>query len=229
MLKIQQTEKIMEQYFEILERCPLFEGIGKEELLSVLKCLEVRTEKYKSGEPVFLQGDAVRKLGVVLEGSIQIVRDDYYGNRSIVTTVSPPQIFAETFAFAGVSSVPLSAWANSDSAVMMINPEKIICSCSKACGFHSRIISNLVRVMASKNLEINKKLEITSQRTTRDKLMTYLFLTSREKGAKSFTVPFDRQELADYLEVDRSGLSAEIGKLKREGVLLCRRSEFTLL
>ena len=112
---------------------------------------------------------------------------------------------------------------------MFINPEKIIGQCSKACGFHSRIISNLIKVMASKNLEINKKLEIVSKRTTRDKLMTYLFLTSQELGTKSFTVPFNRQELADYLEVDRSGLSAEIGKLKKEGKLLCCRSEFTVL
>ena len=146
-----------------------------------------------------------------------------------MTTAMPSQLFAETFAFAKASAVPLSAWACGDSTVMFINPEKIIGQCSKACGFHSRIISNLIKVMASKNLEINKKLEIVSKRTTRDKLMAYLFLTSQELGTKSFTVPFNRQELADYLEVDRSGLSAEIGKLKKEGKLLCRRSEFTVL
>lgn len=219
----------MEQYFEILEKCPLFKGVQRDDISGVLKCLEVKIKEYRKGETVFLQGDAVCFFGVVLEGSIQIIRNDYYGNRSIVTTAMPSQIFAETFAFAKASAVPLSAWACGDSTVMFINPEKIIGQCSKACSFHSRIISNLIKVMASKNLEINKKLEIVSKRTTRDKLMTYLFLTSQELGTKSFTVPFNRQELADYLEVDRSGLSAEIGKLKKEGKLLCRRSEFTVL
>ena len=219
----------MEQYFEILEKCPLFKGVQRDDISGILKCLEVKIKEYRKGETVFLQGDTVCFFGVVLEGSIQIIRNDYYGNRSIVTTAMPSQLFAETFAFAKASAVPLSAWACGDSTVMFINPEKIICQCSKACSFHSRIISNLIKVMASKNLEINKKLEIVSKRTTRDKLMTYLFLTSQELGTKSFTVPFNRQELADYLEVDRSGLSAEIGKLKKEGKLLCRRSEFTVL
>lgn len=219
----------MEQYFEILEKCPLFKGVQRDDISGVLKCLEVKIKEYRKGETVFLQGDTVCFFGVVLEGSIQIIRNDYYGNRSIVTTAMPSQLFAETFAFAKASAVPLSAWACGDSTVMFINPEKIIGRCSKACSFHNRIISNLIKVMASKNLEINKKLEIISKRTTRDKLMTYLFLTSQELGTKSFTVPFNRQELADYLEVDRSGLSAEIGKLKKDGKLLCRRSEFTVL
>lgn len=219
----------MEQYFEILEKCPLFKGVQRDDISGILKCLEVKIKEYRKGETVFLQGDIVRFFGVVLEGSIQIIRNDYYGNRSIVTTAMPSQLFAETFAFAKASAVPLSAWACGDSTVMFINPEKIIGRCSKACSFHNRIISNLIKVMASKNLEINKKLEIISKRTTRDKLMTYLFLTSQELGTKSFTVPFNRQELADYLEVDRSGLSAEIGKLKKDGKLLCRRSEFTVL
>lgn len=218
----------MEQYLEIVEKCPLFKSVQRQELSVVLECLEAKIKEYRKGETVFLQGDAVHSFGIVLDGSVQIVRNDYYGNRSIVTTATSSQLFAETFAFAKVSSVPLSAWAYTDSVVMLINPEKIIGQCSKACSFHSRIISNLIKVMATKNLEINKKLEIISQRTTRDKLMTYLFLTSQEMGTKSFTIPFNRQELADYLEVDRSGLSAEIGKLKKEGALFCRRSEFTI-
>lgn len=219
----------MEQYFEVLEKCPLFKGVQRDDISGILKCFEVKIKEYRKGETVFLQGDAVNFFGIVLEGSIQIIRNDYYGNRSIVTTAMPSQLFAETFAFTKASSVPLSAWASSDSTIMLINPEKIIGQCSRACSFHSRIISNLIKVMASKNLEINKKLEIVSKRTTRDKLMTYLFLTSQELGIKSFTVPFNRQELADYLEVDRSGLSAEISKLKKDGKLLCRRSEFTIL
>lgn len=219
----------MEQYFEIMEKCPLFEGIERAYISGVLNCLEVKIKEYRKDEMVFLHGDAINFFGIVLKGSIRIVRNDYYGNRSIVTTAMPSQLFAETFAFAKTSSVPLSAQACSESVVMLINPEKMVVQCSKACTFHSRLISNLIKVMAYKNLEINRKLEIISKRTTREKLMTYLFLTSQETGVKSFTIPFNRQELADYLEVDRSGLSAEIGKLKREGKLLCSRSKFTVI
>ena len=116
-----------------------------------------------------------------------------------------------------------------ETEVLMLNAERLAHTCSNACEFHSRLILNLLRVMASKNLTMNRKLQITSRRTTREKLLAYLEMQAKQAGNPSFTVPFDRQGLADFLEVDRSGLSAEIGKLRREGVLTSSKNRFTLL
>ncbi len=209
--------------------CALFDGVGDRELTAMLGCLGARTGKYARGSVILGEGDPARELGIVLSGSAQIVRVDYFGNRSIVTEIGPGQLFAESFACAGAERMPVSVVAVRDSEVMLIDARRITVSCSNACEFHSRMIFNLLKVVARKNLFMDRKLEITSRRTTREKLMAYLTDQARQAGSDRFVIPFDRQELADYLGVERSGLSAEIGKLRREGVLESRQSEFTLL
>ena len=157
---------------------------------------------------------------------MRITRTDYYGNRSIVAAVKAPHVFGETFACAEVETLPVDVIAAEDSEILMVDIHRVMGTCCHACAFHNRIIYNLMRQTAAKNLMFHRKLEITSKRTTRDKLMTYLLLSAKERGSNSFTIPYDRQELADYLAVDRSGLSAEISKLRREGGADCREEPF---
>ena len=125
--------------------------------------------------------------------------------------------------------MPVSVVAVRDSEVMLIDARRITVSCSNACEFHNRMVMNLLCAMAAKNLQLSRKIEITSHRTTREKLMAYLMTQARQARSSSFTIPFDRQALADYLCVERSALSAEIGRLRREGVLESDKSNFTLL
>jgi len=125
--------------------------------------------------------------------------------------------------------MPVNVTASEDSEVLMIDAWRITHSCENACGFHHQLIYNMMRILAVKNLICNQKIEVVSQRSTRDKLMAYLMQQAQKHGSNQFEIPYDRQELADYLEVDRSGLSAEISRLRREGVLLCERNRFTLL
>lgn len=219
----------MKKYLPVLQKSPLFSEIGETDLLSLLDCLGGTVRDYPKGSTVFCEGDRPTYLGVVLSGEVRITRTDYYGNRSIVAAVVAPQVFGETFACAEVEALPVDVTAASDCSVLMIDVNRVLNPCCNGCGFHNRIIYNLMRQTAAKNLIFHRKLEITSKRTTRDKLMTYLLMTAKEKGSNSFTVPYDRQELADYLEVDRSGLSAEISKLRREGVLTAEKNRFTLL
>ena len=219
----------MEKYLPVLQKSPLFFGVGKENILPMLECLDGTLRICPKGSVVFAEGDRPTHLGVVLEGEIRITRTDYYGNRSIVAAVKASQVFGETFACAEVQSLPVDVIAAADSILLMIDVRRIISTCCNACTFHNRIIYNLMKQTAAKNLMFHRKLEITSKRTTRDKLMTYLHITAKEQGSSSFTIPYDRQELADYLEVDRSGLSAEIGKLRREGILTAEKNRFTLL
>lgn len=218
----------MKKNLEILKRCPLFDGMTDEELSAMLGCLGARQESFAKGQTVLAEGDPVRAVGIVLSGSAQIVRVDYYGNRSIVATLSPAQLFGEAFAFAGVPVMPVSVVATQPLEALLLDPARITEPCQNACGMHNRLIRNLLGLIAKKNLLFHQKLEITSRRTTREKLMTYLLLQAKRAGSSHFAIPFDRQALADYLEVERSGLSAEIGKLRREGVLDCNKNEFTL-
>jgi CRP-like cAMP-binding protein len=138
-------------------------------------------------------------------------------------------MFGEALAYAEVQYMPVDVVALEKTRLVLIDAERVSRTCGNDCGFHSRIINNLLHVIASKNLMMNQKLEVTSKRSTREKLMAYLMLQAKQKGSSAFTIPFDRQELADYLEVDRSGLSAEIGKLRREGLIECSRSDFTII
>ena len=199
------------------------------ELITLLDCLGGIIRTYPRGAVIFGEGDRPTHLGVVLTGEVRITRTDYDGNRSIVAAFKAPQVFGETFACAEVESLPVDVMAASDCTVLMIAVDRVLNPCCRGCGFHNRIIYNLMKQTAAKNLMFHRKLEITSKRTTRDKLMTYLHITAKEQGSSSFTIPYDRQELADYLEVDRSGLSAEIGKLRREGILTAEKNRFTLL
>ena len=219
----------MKDFFDILRECPLFDRIGDESLKEMLGCLNAKERSYKKGDVVFAEGDKAKYLGIVLEGSVQLVRVDYYGNRSILANIEPPQLFGEAFACAGLKSLPVDAVAAADTKILLLDAQRIARPCGNACPCHGQTILNLLHIVAKKNLVLHQKIEITSIRITREKLITYLLLQAKKAKIHTFTVPYDRQELADYLEVDRSGLSAEISKLRNEKVLECRRSTFTLL
>ena len=218
----------MKEFFPVLSRCTLFEGISLEDLTGMLGCLGATATTIKKNNPVFSEGDPAKYVGIVLDGSVQIVQDDYYGNRSILARAEPGELFGESFACAGISALPVSIIATEDSTVLRIDCCRITRSCSNACEFHNRLILNLLQVMAEKNLSFHKKLEITAKRTTREKLMAYLLWQAKAQGADSFTIPFDRQGLADYLGVERSAMSTELSKLRKDGVIDFERSRFTL-
>lgn len=217
----------MKKYLQILRKCPLFNDISEEDIIPMLGCLGTEVNEYKRNEAIFYEGDSVVSLGIVLSGRVQITQTDYNGNRSIVSCMEAPQIFGESFACVG-TALPVDVSAVEKSEIMFVDVRRIIKSCCNACSFHSRIIFNLLNIVAEKNLMFHRKIEITSKRTTRERLMAYLMLAAKDNNSNSFEIPYDRQGLADYLEVDRSGLSAEIGKLRREGVLESYKNHFTL-
>lgn len=219
----------MKEFYEIMRKCPLFDGIRMEDLSAMMGCIGGRVLSVAKGQPVWREGDPATHLGMVLAGAVHLVREDYFGNRSIVARVGPSELFGETYACAGIQSLPVSMVADEDSKVLLMDCRRITVSCSSACAFHSRIIFNLLRLVAEKNLVFDQKIQITSKRSTREKLMAYLLNQAKLQGSDRFTIPYDRQELADYLEVERSGLSAEISKLRKEGVLESDKRNFVLL
>ena len=229
MLKFQQKEKILEKYLKILKKCPLFEGIDESDLLRMLTCLGARVVSFDKKYTIFAEGSPARHIGIMLSGSAQISQVDYYGNRNILSEVTPTQMLGEAFACAEVSALPVTIIASEPCEIMLIECHHILHTCSNHCGFHQQLIFNLMKDLANKTILFHQKVEITSKRTTREKLLTYLMIQAKTNGSDSFDIPFDRQELADYLEVDRSGLSAEISKLKKEGLLDSHKNHFVLL
>ena len=219
----------MEKYFDLLLSSSLFAGIAREEISSMLGCLGARIAEFSKNDPVFLEGDAAGFLGFVLEGSVQIVQDDFYGNRSILTHAEQGDLFAETFACANMDTMPVSAYAVKNSKVVFFSCQKMLTVCSSACSFHNRLVKNLLTVVAQRNLNLSSKITVMSQKTTKEKLMAYLLDQAKKTGSLEFTIPFDRQALADYLGVERSAMSAELSKLRKDGVIDFEKSRFTLL
>ncbi len=219
----------MPEYTGIFEKCPLFDGISAAEYPKLLDCLHATVKQYRKNEVIFAEGVNARYIGIVLNGSVQISRTDYFGNRSILATVEAAELFGESFACAEVAATPICAEAKTDTTVLLFSFQKLADTNAPICGLHGKLIFNLLKITAAKNLLLHQKLEITAKRTTKEKLMAYLLLQAKKAGSRCFTVPFDRQALADYLEIDRSGLSAEIGKLRRAGVLKCTKNRFELL
>ena len=218
----------MENYREILERCPLFAGVDPGDIPGMLRCLGARTERREKGSPILSAGEPVDFVGVVLSGAVDVFRQEYDGSRRLLSHLTPGEIFAESFACAGVTSCTVDVTAGAETEILRLDIYRVTHSCSNACAFHSRLVFNLLRIVAEKNLQFHSRLEITSKRTTRERLLTYLEMVAREQGRGTITIPFDRQDLADYLGVDRSGLSAEIGRLRNEGILESRKREFIL-
>lgn len=219
----------MKEILPLLQTCPLFNGITPEDLSNILGCLGARQIQAKKGQAIFREGDTTVFIGIVLTGSVQLIREDYYGNRSIVAHIEPKQLFGESYAFSGAQALPVSVVADEDSQILLLDSRRITVCCSNACSFHSQVIFNLLRLVATKNLVLHQKIQITSKRSTREKLMAYLVTQAKLQNSKIFTIPYDRQALADYLEVDRSGLSAEISKMRREGIIECEKNSFRLL
>lgn len=212
-----------------LLKIPLFSGISAAELPSLLNCLGVKQKSFAKNEYVFVAGQKVRRVGIVLRGRIQIVKDDLMGNRTILAECGAWELFAESFACARVVHAPVSALAAEPAEIMFIDCQRIISVCSSSCRFHNKLVENLLKIVADKNLMLNRKIEVISQRSIREKLLAYLNAEAQKQNARSFRINFSRQELADYLCADRSALSRELSKLQAEGLVSCNGRNFEML
>jgi CRP-like cAMP-binding protein len=219
----------MEKFRSVLSTVALFDGMTWEEITALLSCLGGVRRSYGEGNVICLEGETARHIGVVLEGAVQVVDEDVFGRRSIVGVMEAGELFGEAFACAEVVKAPLSTWSKTNSEILFLEYRRVIHTCSDACSFHSRLVVNMVSVLAKKNVLLNQKIRYLSRRSTRGKLLAYLSECAKNAGDPVFQIPFDRQALADYLCVERSAMSAELSKLRQEGVLDFHRSTFRFL
>lgn len=218
----------MKKYLKLLKNTKLFEGITEAEIETVLGCLSACVMSYKKGDIVFHRGERITSVALLLEGGIHIQKEDYWGNLSILNEISEGDIFGEVYACLGNDKILNHAVAVKPSVVLFLDVGRILTLCPSACRFHGRLVQNLLSVLALKNKMLTQKLEHMSQRTTREKLLSYLSEQSLRTGSSSFTIPFNRQQLADFLSVDRSAMSNELSKMRDEGILLFEKNHFVL-
>lgn len=218
----------MKEFLPVLRSSVLLSGISEEDLISMLACLDVKTKSYPKDAFLFRAGDTAESIGLVLSGTVLIIQEDVWGNRNIISKATPGQTFAAAYACAAGSVMDVSVSAETPVTVMFLNVNRVMHTCPSACARHSRIILNLLGELAEKNLRFAEKLTHIGQRTTRAKLMSYFSAEAQRLGRCEFDIPFSRQQLADYLAVERSGLSLELGKMQREGLLEFHKNHFIL-
>ena len=212
----------------LAKRSPLFEGIGIDNLSALFSCLGVRRVCLAKGETLMRTGEKTDRFGVVLSGALAVSTYDANGKRTLIKLISAPEAVAAAQALSGADAMSVDVEANEDSEVLLFKAARIVTPCENACAFHARLVRNIMRTLAVKTLELNRKIEILSHRSTQDRLMAYLRAVAQQKCTVEFDIPFDRQQLADYLCVERSALSAEISRLSSLGLITSRKSHFAL-
>ena len=217
----------MKKHLEILKNAPLFSGISEEELLCVLDCLQPHTKVYEKGEYVFHQGDRPGSFTLLAEGVIHVQKDDFWGNRNIVNVIGSGDMFGESFAADG-SPLVNDVVASEKSVVIFLDATSLLTTCSASCSHHQTLIRNLMKIFAEKNRRLVQKMGYLSKKTTREKLTAYLSDQAEKTRDKSFSIPFNRQQLADFLSVDRSAMSKELCKMRDEGLIEFRKNFFKL-
>ena len=207
----------------------LFAGIHPEEKESILKCLSAVEKKYEKGDIIFLAGTEICSMGFILSGSVEISRDDFWGNRQVLGHGETGELFGEAYACMPGEVLMVNVVAAEKSRILFLDIGRILNVCTPACSHHNRLIHNLLYIMAKKNLMLTRKIDHMGQRSIREKVMAYLSFESEKQKKKTVGIPFNRQQLADYLAVDRSALSAELSRMKKDGLLDFETNIFTLL
>ncbi|RRD95488.1 Crp/Fnr family transcriptional regulator [Clostridiales bacterium COT073_COT-073] len=215
--------------FNFLAKVPLFRGILPQEIEAMKDCLHLFEKKYKKNDVIYYAGDSIRTLGIILSGNVSIEHDDIWGNKSILDNIGPGQVFAETYACVPEAPLMVSVIADSDCSILFIDVAHILQMCTKSCNYHSKLIRNLLIISAQKNLNLSRRIFHTSAKSIRGRLSSYLSYQATKQGSYTFLIPFNRQQLADYLSVDRSALSNEISKMQKDGILKVSKNQFTIL
>lgn len=213
---------------DILKKSPLFIGIAQEEIEKIMPVLESKMKVYQKNEMILGEEEPVENLGVILEGCVQVICEDVFGNRSILEQLGQGELFGAAFSCAGIKKSPVSVVTVTDCTVLQVPVKRLFELSAESSLLQQKFFINMVQIFARKNVMLGEKIRHISKRSTRDKLLSYLSEQSKRAGSRHFTIPFNRQELADYLCVERSAMSAELGKLKKEGILDMCRSEFWL-
>lgn len=214
--------------FNFLSKTPLFDGIKEKEIEHVLKCLKAREKSFEKNEIIFHQGDEVDEIGLVESGGVNIVVNFYWGDRQILGHINKGLIFAENYAAISGKELICDVVASEDSEILFLNLKNLMTTCKNQCGFHQSLIFNLLKISAQKSLNLSGRMMHIAPRTIRERVLSYLSEQAIIHSNPNFKIPFNRQELSDYLAVDRSALSNELSKMQKDGLIEFKKNHFSL-
>ena len=215
--------------YHFLSKTILFRGTSPEEVRTMLDCLSAENKQFQRGSVIYHAGDVIHSIGLVLSGSVSIENDDVWGNKSILDKVGPGHVFAETYACVPGEPLMISVVAAEPVEILFLDMSRVLHICSNACDFHSKLIRNLLAISSQKNLNLSRRIFHTSSKSIRGRLLSYLSFQATQHGSRDFEIPFNRQQLADYLSVDRRAMSNELSKMQRDGLLRLERNHFSLI
>lgn len=218
----------MEEYLHLVKKSPLFYGITDDELYTLLKCCAGERILYEDGESIFRMGESVNKVMILLKGKAEVVQENFWGCQETVYCVREGEVFGEAYSCARTPVLPVCVTARGPCEALFLNYQRMITFCPMACDFHTRFIHNMLRLMSERNVKLESKLEHVCRKNTREKLLSYLSQQAMARGSRDFDIPHNRKELAEYLCVDRSAMSNELGKMRDEGILDFQRRHFVL-
>ncbi|MGE4354028.1 MAG: Crp/Fnr family transcriptional regulator [Oscillospiraceae bacterium] len=219
----------VQDYLSALTGTEIFKDISSVDICEMLSCVSARVKRFDKEAYIISEGEMTDAIGIVLSGYVHVIKEDFWGARAILSIAGPGEIFAASFVCSEKRSMSVSIIAAEASEVMFLDYHRMVTGCKNACPRHARMIENLLKCVSRENLELTEKLEHLTRRTTREKLLSYLSARARDAGKSRFSIPFDRQALADYLAVDRSAMSAELSRLKREGIIDFKKNRFIIL
>ena len=219
----------IENYYNQIKNSPVFYGMNDEELRGLLECFHARVRKYEKDEMIIRQGDIVSNIYLILEGAVNIEKDSYWGRRIIISRLGKNDNLALSFVGSKNIESNVDAITVENTLVLILGYEQCTSMCQNACTRHKVLINNLFQILSRENIELIQKIENVSQKTIRDKLMTFLSNEAQKKHSNSFSIQFNRQDLADYLNVDRSAMSFELSKLQKEGLIKYDKNKFELI
>ena len=214
--------------YTFLSNTLLFQGAAPEEIKNMLQCLQAEKKTFHKGEIICHAGDVTTSMGLILSGTVSIESDDILGNKSIFDTAGPGQVFAETYASIPSEPMMVCVVASEYTEVLFLNVHRILKVCPNSCVHHFKLVQNLLAISAQKNLNLSRRIFHTSSKSIRGRILSFLSFQALRQGCREFTIPFNRQQLADYLSVDRSALSNELSKMQKEGLLQVNRNHFIL-
>lgn len=212
--------------FDFLASTELFRGVSVEEVRKVLSCLAARERSYFKGDIIYSTGDTVKEIGLVEEGSVNVVVNFLWGDSNIFGHVEKGEVFAETYAAVADKPLLCDVVAAENCRILFVDMSRLLTTCRNGCEYHNAIIHNIVAISAAKNLGLSSRMMHIASKSIRGRLLSYLNEQSIENGSRYFTIPFSRQQLADYLNVDRSALSNELSKMQKDGLIDFHRSDF---
>ena len=200
-------------------KTPLFDGITPEDREAMLHCIGYYIATFRKGEVVAFEAERIRHVGIVISGSVDMIKEDIWGNKTMLVRIEKDAVFGETFACGSDDLSVVTFLVSEDAQILFLSFNRVMHSCSSACQFHQQLIENMLHVIAGKNRDLMRKVEVVSKRSIREKLLTYLSLQAQARETRYFEIPLGRVELAEYLCVDRSALTRELAKMKEEGLI----------